>query len=521
VGFCLFIKRELLDHIGLLDERFGIGLFDDDDLSLRTRRAGYRLLYTHGVFVHHFGSKTFQALGVDAGQMLDRNWEQFRDKWAQDPRGAEHLRQLYVSVPRPQPDPAKPMPASRRIAVVSLLFNWPSAGGGIMDTVGMVRGLSKAGYDVRHFYAQAPALGVGDLRAPLDTPSIPVPLGAEMPSRGQLEDAFRKVVGDFRPDCVIVTDSWTCKPVLARAAARYPYLLRFHGLEGVCPLNGIRFVADRPGAPSCQNHLLADADRCRDCVARHQGQTGTLHAAERALSGAPADQYVALLREALADSAGVLVNNPFIANLLGPHAPHVSVATPGMDVAQLANVPPPTDGARPVILFPSLWEEGIKGYHVLEEASARLRSQGRDFEVRVAGPKPGRLNEWTTCVGWYPQDQLAELYAQGDIVVVPSVCEEAFGIVAAEGSAAGRPVIASRIGGLQFTVEGGVTGLLFEPGNAEDLAAKLAMLLADEGLRRRMGEAGRARALRLYAWEQVMGQAYEPVLARVWAETRG
>ncbi|MBM3499484.1 MAG: glycosyltransferase, partial [Armatimonadetes bacterium] len=269
---------------------------------------------------------------------------------------------------------------------------------------------------------------------------------------------------------------------------------------------------------SCGNHLLADPERCRDCLRRHEGQTGSLHAAERAISGAPSEDYVARLREALAGAAGVLVNNPLIANLLGPHAPHVSVATPGVDVAQLAGVPPPTDGARPVILFPSLWQEGIKGYSVLEEACTRLRSQGHDFEVRVAGPDPERLNEWTTCVGWYPQERLADLYGQADFVVVPSVCEEAFGIVAAEGSAAGRPVIASRIGGLQSTVEDGVTGLLFEPGNAEDLAAKLGTLLADADLRRRLGEAGRARASRRYAWDQVIRQAYEPVLARTWAE---
>ncbi|MBM3501196.1 MAG: glycosyltransferase, partial [Armatimonadetes bacterium] len=305
IGFCLFIKRDLLDHIGFLDERFGIGLFDDDDLSLRTRRAGYRLVYTHGVFVHHFGNQTFQALGMDAEALLERNWEQFREKWAQDPQGAEHLGRLYVSVPRS--DAAKPAQTGRRIAVVSLLFNWPSTGGGIINTVGMLRGLERAGYEVRHFYAQAAALGVGDLRAPLDTPSVPVPLGDGVPGRQQLGEAFREAVGSFRPDCVIVTDSWTCKPVLAHAAAGYPYLLRFHGLEGLCPLNGIRFVADGSGAPSCQTHLLADAGRCRDCVARHQGQTGTLHAAERAISGAASEAYVELLREALAGSAAVLV----------------------------------------------------------------------------------------------------------------------------------------------------------------------------------------------------------------------
>ena len=58
-GFCLLMKRAVYDAIGGLDERFGIGFFDDDDLAERARRAGFELAVAHDLFVHHFGSRTF------------------------------------------------------------------------------------------------------------------------------------------------------------------------------------------------------------------------------------------------------------------------------------------------------------------------------------------------------------------------------------------------------------------------------------------------------------------------------
>ena len=62
-GFCLLMKRAVYETIGGLDERFGIGIFDDDDLAERARRAGFELAVAHDLFVHHFGSRTFGATG--------------------------------------------------------------------------------------------------------------------------------------------------------------------------------------------------------------------------------------------------------------------------------------------------------------------------------------------------------------------------------------------------------------------------------------------------------------------------
>ena len=94
--------------------------------------------------------------------------------------------------------------------------------------------------------------------------------------------------------------------------------------------------------------------------------------------------------------------------------------------------------------------------------------------------------------------RLAEFFRETRLFVVPSICFETFGLTAAEAMAAGKPVIASNIGALRETVDDGRTGLLFEPGNAEDLAEKIRYLWDRPKLCGEMGQAGREKALREY-----------------------
>jgi len=73
----------------------------------------------------------------------------------------------------------------------------------------------------------------------------------------------------------------------------------------------------------------------------------------------------------------------------------------------------------------------------------------------------------------------------------------------------GKPVVASRVGGLPSIVDDGVTGMLAEPGNASELAEKIRALWEQPELCRTMGEAGRAKALREYSPERY----YERLMA--------
>jgi len=102
-------------------------------------------------------------------------------------------------------------------------------------------------------------------------------------------------------------------------------------------------------------------------------------------------------------------------------------------------------------------------------------------------------------LGQLDRGQVDDFFKDCRMAVVCSIWYETFGLVLIEAMLNGKPVIASRIGGIPDIVEDGVTGLLFEPGNADDLATKILYLWERPELCRQMGEAGREKALREYS----------------------
>ena len=82
VGFCLLMRRELVDRIGVMDERFEIGCFEDDDYCKRAIQAGFKIYFACHAFVHHFGSVTFKASGIDFEALMEKNQQRFEAKWA-------------------------------------------------------------------------------------------------------------------------------------------------------------------------------------------------------------------------------------------------------------------------------------------------------------------------------------------------------------------------------------------------------------------------------------------------------
>ncbi|MCL6603780.1 MAG: glycosyltransferase family 2 protein [Paenibacillus sp.] len=86
VGMCFLFKREVLDIVGLLDERFSPGHYEDDDYCFRARLLGYRLLIAGDALVHHEGSVSFKQVYIGGWQeLVERNRRLFIDKWRTDP----------------------------------------------------------------------------------------------------------------------------------------------------------------------------------------------------------------------------------------------------------------------------------------------------------------------------------------------------------------------------------------------------------------------------------------------------
>jgi phosphatidylinositol alpha-1,6-mannosyltransferase len=159
-----------------------------------------------------------------------------------------------------------------------------------------------------------------------------------------------------------------------------------------------------------------------------------------------------------------------------------------------------------------------KGHDTVLEALAEVRREFRDVHYLVVGDGPIRgelerkaerlgIADSVTFAGFVPDEELPGCYAAADLFVMvsrerPSKGDvEGFGIVYLEASAAGRPVVAGRSGGVEDAVEDGVSGILIDPEDPGALVEALSRLLRDPDLRRRMARAGRERVVTRFSQE--------------------
>jgi glycosyltransferase involved in cell wall biosynthesis len=130
----------------------------------------------------------------------------------------------------------------------------------------------------------------------------------------------------------------------------------------------------------------------------------------------------------------------------------------------------------------------------------RLRSGGKAYAAVLGAALSPAAAEATSFVGSIAHDALPPRYAAASLFVLPSLCDEPFGVPLVEAMAAGLPVVATRTGGIPEIVAEGETGLLVERGDVAGLTRAILDLLDDPDRRHRMGMAARERVSRMFTW---------------------
>jgi len=105
-------------------------------------------------------------------------------------------------------------------------------------------------------------------------------------------------------------------------------------------------------------------------------------------------------------------------------------------------------------------------------------------------------------MGLLPHSEGLQWLQNARFLIMPSIWYETFGLSIMEAFAFGKPVVASRLGAMASIIEDGETGLLFEPGNSDDLAAKVKWLIEHEDAAVQMGKAARAEFEAKYTAEK-------------------
>jgi glycosyltransferase involved in cell wall biosynthesis len=155
-----------------------------------------------------------------------------------------------------------------------------------------------------------------------------------------------------------------------------------------------------------------------------------------------------------------------------------------------------------------------KGVDVLIRSMTCVVAARSNCSLKIIGDGPERkklqeqvnradLSEHIKFVGAISNTELPEKFRVATLTVFPSTGPEGLGLVCAEALACECPVVASDWPAIHEVVQNGISGLLFRPGDWEDLAQKILLLLANHERRNEMGVAGRKYVLTHFDWEQV------------------
>jgi glycosyltransferase involved in cell wall biosynthesis len=283
----------------------------------------------------------------------------------------------------------------------------------------------------------------------------------------------------FRPDLIHVHNTFPLiSPSLYWAAARrkIPLVQTLHNFRLLCP----------------QAMLFREGTVCEDCIGKVPWRAMT----RKCYRGSALQSAVAVGMLAAHRALGTyrhhvdcyIVLNAFCRDkfIEGGLPPERLRIKPNF----VQPFPPPRQSRRRGGLFVGRLSHE-KGIHVLIDVAAMLN--GAMLRVIGTGPLEGVVREAfeRDYLGFMDPERVHAHMGSAEFLVVPSIGVETFGLVVVEAFACGTPVIASRLGGLGNLVRDGVTGLLVEPGNARDLAAKIAWAHAHPEQMLAMGRAAR------------------------------
>lgn len=169
----------------------------------------------------------------------------------------------------------------------------------------------------------------------------------------------------------------------------------------------------------------------------------------------------------------------------------------------------------------------LKGFDLALVALARVRQKFPATTLTIAGDGEERaelekqaqdlgLRDAVTFAGWRSPGEIYDLIGESTVVLIPSRVRETFSLVAVEAALMGRPVIATRAGGLEEVVIDGETGILVNMGDAAAITEALEKVLAQPELTAHLGARARGRALERFSIA-TNAAAYDALYRRVLA----
>ena len=168
-----------------------------------------------------------------------------------------------------------------------------------------------------------------------------------------------------------------------------------------------------------------------------------------------------------------------------------------------------------------------KGIHILVKAMPYILKDFPNTHLIIVGEgymkkpielfvKNLKLEKNVSLIGFVPYEELPNLYSLSHVFVLPSLHCESFGITLLEAMASGKPVVASKIGGIPEIIENEKTGLLFKRGDAMDLASKVLNILNNHNFAQTLACNAQKLVMKKYDWSIIVDKIetlYEYILS--------
>jgi len=300
---------------------------------------------------------------------------------------------------------------------------------------------------------------------------------------------FNRLLSNWQPDLVHVHHLAGLTPALIHHAEEQgrPVVVTLHDYWAFCANAQLIF---RGGACNGPWHGL----NCGACALDRFGANWALPTVPLLAPLFVRRQHQ--VRQALAHASQLIAPSRFVADTFiaqGYPTDRLTVIPHGIPTPPPSLPPEPGDGRLRLLYIGGLTPQ--KGVHILVAAVNELPPAATSLVIHgdeSADPAYTHLlramiaHPAIVLAGAVPPVGIWEVFRRADLVVVPSLWPETFSLVAHEAFAAGVPVIASNIGALAEKVRDGVDGLLFRPGDASDLQAKLERLITHPELLARL-----------------------------------
>ncbi|MGZ4808721.1 MAG: glycosyltransferase [Thermoanaerobaculia bacterium] len=488
VGVCLYIRRALLDDIGLFDAaRFGLGYGEENDFCLRALARGWVHVADDATFIYHSGHGSFGASRVRLQRRARATLRRMHPRYMATI--AELMRLNPLSEVRARIRVALGETSAGALRVVHLLHGWPpfQQAGTELYAAWLVREQHRSHHVAVYARADDPARAHGEavelsdqgVRVRLVTNNFTArnPLRRNAISDRLLERDFERFLRAERPDLLHVHHLAGHAFSLVKVARRLriPIVLQVQDWWFLCARVNL---FDRDGN-RCTGPAPGKCEKCATLtrIAPAELSNRLLHAMRRAAARAAimsCDAFVA---------GSNAIRDDYVRAGAIPSSKQFHVIPYGIDIAAPHEERPPT--RRPIRLGYVGSISPHKGVHVAVEAmrdidpsEAMLRMWGDITALPdyVSAMKE-RANAAVIFEGRFREDDKGRVFASMDVLLVPSIGMESFGLAAREAMTCGVPVIATAGGALSEMFEPGVCGEFFPAGDATALRVILRRII--------------------------------------------